>query len=427
MLLRLLLQLSGGEQTRAILIRGARQVLTMRGPPEPRRGSFLNDPGLIVDGSVLIRDGLVQEVGPTRRVENLKAARDAVEISAAGRLVMPGFVDSHTHLAFPPPGWARADAASALNAVKTSSAKSIAHQVRKCLRAMARHGTTTVEVKAGCGGGPRAELKLLHALSQVNRDPVDVVATFLLCLPPHAAGPDPAETVVAWACEEFLPLLGRRQLARFADIEWSPVESRQRLIRRYLVRAARLGLGCRVHADGDGAEEAAVLAFDLRIAGVDHLEQIAAVELGGLAASGPVITLLPGLAFHNGCRPAPARALLDAGAAVALGSNFNRSDSPLLNMQTVVSLACRELGMTPAEALAAATINGAHALGRTVTAGSIEHGKQADLVVLNVSDYRELGYHSGMNLVHLTMKCGQFIYQEGDVAPLAAEHLRLAW
>jgi imidazolonepropionase len=99
----------------------------------------------------------------------------------------------------------------------------------------------------------------------------------------------------------------------------------------------------------------------------------------------------------------------------------------MLNMQTVVSLACRELGMTPAEALIAATINGAHSLGRAATAGSIEHGKPADLVVFNVSDYRELGYHSGMNLVHLTMKRGEFIYQEGDVAPLAAEHLRRAW
>jgi imidazolonepropionase len=399
----------------------------MRGPQEARRGSFLNDPGLILDGSVLIRDGLVQEVGPTRRVENLKAARDAVEISAAGRVVMPGFVDSHTHLAFPPPGWAHTDTASPLNAVKTSSARSIANQVRKCLRAMARHGTTTVEVKSGCGGGPRAELKLLRALSLASHDPVDVVATFLLIMPAPAEGPDPAEEAVEWACEELLPLLHRRRLAQFADIEWSPVESRQGLIRRYLGTAARLGLGCRVHAEGDGAEEAAALAFDLRIAGIDHLEQIAVGELGRTVARGPVITLLPGLAFHRGGRPAPARALLEAGAAVALGSNFNRSDSPMLNMQAVVSLACRELGMTPAEALVAATINGAHALGRAAAAGSIEHGKPADLIVCNVSDFRELGYHSGMNLVHLTMKRGEFIYQEGDVAPLAAERLRLAW
>jgi len=403
----------------------------MRGPAEARRGSLLDDPGLIHDGSVLIRDGLVEEVGLTRRVENLKSARDAVEISAAGRVVMPGFVDSHTHLAFPPPGWAHTDTASALNAVKTSSARSIASQMRKYLQAMARHGTTTVEVKSGCGGGPRAELKLLRALSLVNRDPVDVVATFLLCLPAPTAGPDPAEEAVEWACAELLPLLHRQRLAQFADIVWSPSERRQRLIRRYLETAGRLGLGCRVHADGDGfgdgSKEAAALACHLRIAGIDHLEQIAVAELGGMVASGPVITLLPGRAFHTGGCRAPARALLEAGAAVALGSNFNRSDSPMLNMQTVVWLACRELGMTPAEALVAATINGAYALDRVATAGSIEHGKPADLVVFNVSDYRELGYHSGMNLVHLTMKRGEFIYQEGAVAPLAAEHLRLAW
>ncbi|MFY9727797.1 MAG: amidohydrolase family protein [Bryobacteraceae bacterium] len=399
----------------------------MRGPREARRGPSLNEPGLILDGSVLIRDGRVQEVGPTRRVENLKAARDAVEISAAGRVVMPGFVDGHTHLAFPPPGWAQTDAASALNAVKTSTARSAAIQARNYLQAMARHGTTTVEAKAGCGGGQSAEVKLLRALSLVKRDPLDVVATFLFRLPSSSEGQDAAEAAVEWVCGEFLPLLHRRRLAQFADIEWSQGESRQRLIRRYLETAARLGLGCRLHAGGDGSLEALALARELRISGIDHLEEIAIEELGGMAASAPVITLLPGLAFHKGSRPAPARALIEAGAAVAVGSNFNRSGSPMLNMQTVVSLACREMGMTPAEALVAATINGAYALGCPAAAGSLEPGKPADLVVFNVSDYQELGYHSGMNLVHLTMKRGEFIYQEGDVAPLAAENLRLAW
>ena len=419
--------MSGGpKHTGAILIRGARHLLTMRGPREARRGSLLNDPGLIFDGSVLVRDGLVEEVGPTRRVENLKAARGAVEINAAGRVVMPGFVDGHTHLAFPPPGLARTDAASALNAVKRATASTIAIQMRNDLQAMARHGTTTVEAKAACGGGQSSGLKLLRALAKVRRDPVDVVSTFLLCLPPPGDEPDAAEAAVDWACEELLPLVARRRLARFADIEWSPDEHRQRLIRRYLETAARLGMGCRVHADGDGPGEAAALGCELRVAGIDHLENIAAGELGGVA-SGPVVTLLPGLAFHRGSRPAPARALVDAGAAVALASNFNRSDSPILNMQTVVSLACREMGLTPAEALVAATVNGAYALGCVSTAGSIEHAKPADLIVFNVSDYRELGHHSGMNLVHLTMKRGEFIFQEGAVAPLAAEQVRLPW
>ncbi len=408
------------------MIRGARQLLTMRGPREARRGSFLNETQPISDGSVLIRDGLVQEVGPTRRVENLKSARDAVEISAAGRLVMPGFVDGHTHLAYPLPGWARADGMSALNAVKTSSARSVAIQIRKYLRTMARHGTTTVDVKAGCGGGQSAELKLLRALSLVRHDPVDAVPAFLLRLPPNE-GPAPAEAIVDWACRDFLPLLHRRRLAQFADIEWSPEEGRQPLFRRYLETAAHLGFGCRVHAEGEGLLEAAAVARELRVAGVDHLERITARELGPMAAAGSVITLLPGPAFHRGSRPAPARALIEAGAAVALGSNFNRTDSPMLNMQTVISLACREMGMTPAEALVAATINGAHALGCAATAGTIEHGKPADLIVFKASDYRELGCHSGMNLVHLTMKHGEFIYQEGEVAPLPAQKLRLAW
>ncbi|MGO9228723.1 MAG: amidohydrolase family protein [Bryobacteraceae bacterium] len=398
----------------------------MRGPWEPRRGSLLNDPGLISDGSVLIRNGLVEEVGPTRRVENLKAARGAIEIGAAGRVVMPGFVDSHTHLAFPPAGLARTDSASALNGVKTSTGRSLATQMRNTLQTMARHGTTTVEAKTACGGGQSGALKLLRALSLVKQDPVDVVATFLLCLPAPSDGPDGAEAAVEWACEELLPVLHRRRLAQFADIEWSAGKARRRLIRRYLETAARLGLGCRVHADGDGPGEAVALGCELRVAGIDHLESIMTGDFGEMLASGPVLTLLPGLAFHRGSRPAPARDLIDAGAAVALGSDFNRSDSPMLNMQTVVSLACREMGLTPAEALVAATFNSACALGCANIAGSIEHGKPADLIVCNISDYREFGYHSGVNWVHLTMKRGKFIYQEGAVAPLAAEHLRLA-
>lgn len=374
-----------------------------------------------------MRDGQIAEVGLTRRVENLKSARGAVEISAAGRVVMPGFVDAHTHLAFPPPGWKGGDTASLLNAVKTSSTRAVAGQMRNCLEAMARHGTTTVEVKVRCDRGQSAAIKLLRALSLVKHAPVDVVASLLLCLPSPADGPASAEAVVEWACQELLPLVRRRRLAQFADIEWSPDESRQRLIRRYLETARRMGFGCRLHADGDGSAEAVGLARELGIAGVDHLDSFAGGPIGGAAASCAVITLLPAPSFQRGSRPAPARALLDRGAAVALGSDFNRCDSPMLSMQTVVSLACREMAMTPAEALVASTINGAHALGRATTAGSIELRKSADLIVFNVSDYRELGYHSGTNLVHLTMKRGEFIYQEGAVAPLAAQSLRLAW
>jgi len=398
----------------------------MRGPRHARRGPALNDPGLISDGSVLIHAGHVLEVGTTRRVENLKTARGAVEISAGGRLVMPGFVDSHTHLAFPPPGWTHTDAGSPLHAVKTSTAKTLASQMRKYLEAMARHGTTTVEAKAGCGDDAGAILKLLRAVSRVKHDPVDVAATFLWRLPESGVGEDSAEAAAERVCGELLPLLRRRRLAQFADVEWSPAESLRPLIRRYLESASRLGLGCRIHAEGDGVREAVALAGELGIAGIDHLEQIDAPVAGSLA-SAPVITLLPALAFQKGGPAAPARALVEAGAALALGSNFNRSGSPLLSMQAVVSLACRELGLTPAEALVAATINSAYALGRAAIAGSIEHGKPADLVVFNLSDYRELECHSGMNLVHLTMKRGEFIYQEGNVAPLAAERLRLAW
>jgi len=207
---------------------------------------------------------------------------------------------------------------------------------------MARHGTTTVEVKSGCGGGPRAELKLLRALSLAGQDPIEVVATFLLRLPAPAEGPDPAEAAVEWACAEFLR----------CSIAGGWPSCRYRLEPRREPAAADPALpgdGCPAWLGLPGARRWRWVARSggAGVRSADRRHRPSGANrgrgTGGLAASGPVITLLPGLAFHTGSRPAPARALLEAGAAVALGSNFNRSDSPMLNMQTVVSLACREL------------------------------------------------------------------------------------
>src|SRR5690348_10842194 len=172
-----------GKQPAKLVIRGARQVLTLRGSPGPRRGDGQSELGMIPDGSVLVCDGIVQEANTTRRVENLKEARDAVEIRAAGRVVMPGFVDSHTHLLCPPPGVEAGDLRYAARAVHTTSAKRLASRIRDCLHAMARHGTTTVEAKTGFGEDERAETKVLRAVTMLRNEPVDVVRTVLLRLP----------------------------------------------------------------------------------------------------------------------------------------------------------------------------------------------------------------------------------------------------
>jgi imidazolonepropionase len=169
------------------------------------------------------------------------------------------------------------------------------------------------------------------------------------------------------------------------------------------------------------------MAVEHRVASIDHLENATADDAAMLAGVSTVATLVPGASFGDGERNAPARALIDAGAAVALATNFNPHHTPSLNMQTVVSLACLRMGMTVAEAISAATINGAHALRCASRVGSLEFGKSADILMLNVSDYRELGRHFGTNLVHMTMKRGKFIYKEGDVAPRPAEELASVW
>jgi imidazolonepropionase len=397
-------------QTGPILIRGARQLLTLRGPKGPRRGSDLNELGIIADGALLIRDGVIEEVGPSRRLENLAAARGAVEVSAVTRVVMPGFVDSHTHLMFPPHGSSSEDRGGAIRTIHTSSTRVLASKARWYLEAMARHGTTTVEVKTGCDADESAEMKVLRVLDVVRLEAAEVVPTFQLAL----AADLPAEEAARIA-RELPAKIFRRGLAAFADVWWESNPTRQDLYGPYLEAAAASGLGIKVHASGPGAAAAAALAVGYRATSVDHLEHMREEQAMLLANVRTMATLLPAGVLRDGGPLPPARALIEAGAAVALASNFNPSLTPLLSMQTIVSLACMQMRMAPGEAISAATINGAHALGRGDRVGSLEPGKSADLVVLNVDDYREVTRHLGQNLVHLTFKGGRCIYEEGPI------------
>jgi imidazolonepropionase len=400
--------------TEAILIRGARQLLTLRGPKGPRRGADLNELGIIPDGALLVREGVLEEVGPSRRVENLTAARGALEINASGRVVMPGFVDSHTHLVYPPRGDRGGREEGAAAVLRTSSARLLEARLRPSLDAMARHGTTTVEAKTGCSTGEGCEIKLLRVLAALESGPVDVIPTFLMHLP--RAVPD-AEAARVMA--ELPPEIYRRGLARFADLYWENIPARQDSYARYLQRAGALGIPVKVHAEGPGCAAAVALAIGHRAASIDHLEHIGLEQTELLGRVRTVATLLPAAALHKGGPIAPARALVEAGAAVALASNYNPHHTPVLNMQTVIALACLQMAMTPAEAISAATINGAHALGMAGRIGSLEPGKAADLVLLNLDDYREAGSHLGGNMVHLTIRKGRCIYREGAVHPPA--------
>ena len=412
------------------MIRGARQLLTLRGPKEPRHRESLNDLGMIQDGSLLIRDGIVEEVGTTRRVENLACARHAMEINAAGRVVMPGFVDCHTHLVFPPFGGSDADDDTAARLVCSNTEQRLETRARSHVEAMALHGTTTVEAKTGCGADESAEIKILRVLSALKRDPLDVITTFLLRLPSNGCGGEARRQAIEAVFTELLPRIRRRRLARFADLVWDSDDASPECFARYLRLARSLGFACKIHAEQQSPAAAIATAVEQLVASIDHLEHATAADALPLGGSPTMVTLLPAVSLENGGRCAPARALIDSGAAIALATNFNPRHTPMPSMQAVVALACSRMGLTVAEAITAATINGAHALGCADRVGSLEPGKSADLLLLEVSDYRELARQFGANLVRLTMKRGKPIYKAGEVArrpralPGAADKVR---
>ena len=404
-----------------LLIRGARQLLTLRGAAVARRGRALADPGLVNHGAVLVHDGRILAAGPARSVERLPEARRAREWDAHGGIVMPGFVDSHTHLVFGPPrlrdyemrlaGAAYPEIAAAgggilasVRAVRRLSSRALETQARTFLAAMLRHGTTTVEAKSGYGLDETAELKTLRLLARLD----GVVPTYL------GAHTVPPETTAAeyleWMCARMLPLVARRGRARFADVYCDAGAFTLDQARRYLRCAAERGFRLKVHAEQFTRTGAALLAVEMGAVSVDHLEQAGEEEIAALAASETIATLLPGSVFHLGLdRYAPARALIDAGAAVALATDFNPGTSPTYSMQMVLSLACTKMRMTPAEAIAAATVNGAHALGMASRVGSLEPGKEAGMIVLGLSDYREIPYYFGTNNVRATIVRGEVI------------------
>jgi imidazolonepropionase len=412
-----------------LLVRGARQLITLRGPAEPRRGAALKELSIIRDGALLIEDGRIVEVGLSRRVENLALVRRSQEIDATGHVVMPGFVDCHTHLVWGVPSLDDYEAriaadqepahtpAPTILALRNASAKRLESRARQFVNAMIRHGTTTLEAKSGHGLDVRGELKILRVQARLHRAPLDIASTFLTPRSiPAAHASDPAG-YISWMCSELLPAICRRSFARFAGLRCGEQVFNMEQSRRYLEAARALGFQLKIHAGQHPASDAVRLAVEVGAASVDHLRDAGPADVDLLARSNTMAVLLPGAAFrHSNERCAPARQLIDGGAAVALGTNFNPGASSTYSMPTIVALACAHLGMTPAEAICSATFNAACAIGSGQVAGSLEVGKPADLIVLNASDYREIPYHFGANLVNRTVKRGVTIYQEGKVA-----------
>jgi imidazolonepropionase len=410
-----------------LLVRDAAQLLAVRtpGPAAPDLGD-IRDVSAIATGSVVIRGGTVAWLGPTCDLPTLAADTEVVD--ASGRTVIPGLIDSHTHLVFAGSrenefeerlrGIGYQDIAArggGINAtvqrVRKASKSELKLLARRRLDRLLSFGVTTVEVKSGYGLSVADEIKCLEVIAELNTEgPLELVPTFLgaHAVPPEFRGD--REGYLRLLTDEMLPEVARRRLAEFCDVfcetgVFSLAESE-----RVLLRARELGLGLKLHADELTPLGGAELAARLGAVSADHLLCISDAGIDTLSQSGTVATLLPGTAFFLGVDYAPARRLIQRGVRVALASDCNPGTCPTENLPLVGSMACTQMKMLPAEVMTALTHNGAAALGRVDRIGSLEVGKQADLVIWDVPDYRHLFYHFGVNHAWRVIKRGQVVY-----------------
>jgi imidazolonepropionase len=413
----------------SLFFRNAAQLLTLAGPPAPRRGQALGELGILPHGGLLTEGEVILCVGRTRSLEREALRRRAEPIDCSGRVLMPGFVDSHTHLVFAASrvndyelrlrGKTYEEIAhggggiqSSAQKVRKASVQLLARQARQFLDEFAAYGTTTLEVKTGYGLEIAQELKILRVIRSLQEESaLDLAPTLLAAhaLPASFRGRR-AEYVKALV-ERLIPATARQKLAEFIDCFCERGAFSVDDCRRALTAGRKLGLMPRLHAEQLSRSGATSLAIELGAASADHLDKLSAADIRALSRSNVVATLLPGANFHLGLPSyPPARKLIAGGAAVALATDFNPGTSPTVNMQFILSLACAQMRMTPAEAIAAATVNGAFALRRADRIGSLEAGKQADVIVLDVNDYREIPYYFAINHCLLTVKRGRIIY-----------------
>jgi imidazolonepropionase len=385
--------------------------------------------GIIPDGATLARDGRIIAVGRRRDLVRRRESRRARRLDLDGRVVLPGFVDSHTHLIFPSSRAAEYEQRiagktyeqiarrgggilSTVRALRRAAPAELRQKALAALRNFASHGTTTIEAKSGYGLDTTSELKILALLRALHHDqPLDIASTFLGA---HVVPPEfrrRPEQYVDLLIRRLIPAVALGGLAEFCDVYCDRGAFSVAQARRILTAGRACGLVPRLHAEQLAHTGATRLAVELSAASADHLEKVTSADIRALAGSDVVATLLPGCCFHLGLRHyAPARKLIDAGAIVALATDFNPGTSPTPNMQMVLSLACTQMRMAPAEVLAAATINAAYSLRRHDRVGSIEVGKYADLAVFDLADYREIPYYFGVNHCWMTLKRGEIIH-----------------
>jgi len=410
-----------------LLIKNIKQLVTVSTKGKPyKSGTEMRDLGIIENAAVMIQDGLFSWIGPSTKLS--QEPDDSIDtIDASDLIALPGFVDSHTHTVFAgsrenefalrTEGKSYQEIAvsgggilSTVSATRETSKKELKKLASRHLDTMLKQGTTTVEIKSGYGLNEDAEIKLLYIINELGDEGLmNIVPTFLGA---HAIPEELKENpdgYVDLICKRLLPYVANHKLAKFCDAFCESGYFSVEQCRRIFETAKSLGLGIKIHADQLSQIGASRLAVEMGAISADHLEKIDDAGISALKQSGTIAVILPGTSFFLNCEYAPARKIIDSGIPLAIASNFNPGSCMSHSMPLMMTIACTQMSLTPEEAICAATINGAAALGLSNTLGSIEAGKQADIVLFNVPNYRYLMYHYGIDHVAKLIKHGTYL------------------
>jgi len=414
-----------------LLLCGAGQLVTCRGSRTgPKRGRSLSDLGIVPDGALAVAGGKIAAAGSRTDVEKrIGKARVSKTIEAGGRVVMPGWTDPHTHAVF---SRYRADEYEArirgegyleierrgggikrtVREVRDMGEEPLFEVSRRRLMKMLEGGTTTIEIKSGYGLDLESECKMLRVIGRLGAEtPLDVVATFMGA---HQRPPECEDTgaYTKTVINEMIPEVARRKLAEFIDVFCEQGVFGLEETAAILEAGRRYGFGLKVHADEITPMGGAELAARMGAVSAEHLTKVSPAGIRALSASGTLAVLLPGTTFGLGSRDfAPARAMIEEGVPVALATDFNPGSAPSCSMPFVVAIACSQMRMTPAEAINAATINAAFAIGRGAAVGSLEEGKKGDFVLYDIGDYREIPSRAGVNHAITVVKEGNVVWE----------------
>ena len=408
-----------------LIIKNASELITCKGKA-PKHGKDMSDIGLIKNGCIVIEDGIIVDVGTSNKLKNYNEKEHQI-IDAKNKAVMPGFIDSHTHLIF---GGYRADEfswrlkgdsymsimergggiTSSVRATRNTSLEEFIALGIKRLDKILAMGVTTVEGKSGYGLDCETEIRQLKAMKQLNEmHPVDIVPTFL---GPHSVLPEykgKEDEFIKFMIDDVLPKVKKENLAEFADIFCEKNVFTIEQSRKFLTAAKNAGLKLKIHADEMYQLGGAELAVELGCTSADHLLQASDEGIRQLSESNTVATLLPGTAFCLKEEYARARHMIDSGCAVSLATDFNPGSCFTNSIPLIIALAALHMNMTIEEIITSLTINAAAAVGKSDTTGSIEKGKKADVIILEYPSIHFLPYHAAVNIVETVIKNGKIV------------------